>query len=232
MNPKYGRFTSSDPVSFRGGNNLYNFANNNPLRWLDPWGLEPYWPFGRISPEKFEEQTGLSPNSPEGALAYTLFVENAIQDPGEILGRYNQLLALLVAAGGIESQGLERFSVLLENQAPGGVGCKVRQALESAKKNTKMPSGPSVRTSELVPTHGKTMSNSQFNALKQNIAKDGIREPIKYVEVNGQKYVVDGHHRLQAAQELGIRDVPAEPVQLPYQGYKSVEDLFSGDRGW
>ena len=66
----------------------------------------------------------------------------------------------------------------------------------------------------------------------EGLAREGIREPIKYVEVNGQKYVVDGHHRLQAARELGIKDVPAERVQLPYQGYNSVEDLFSGDRDW
>lgn len=40
-NPRYGRFSSSDPVSFRGSNKLCNFANKNPLRWLAPWGLAP-----------------------------------------------------------------------------------------------------------------------------------------------------------------------------------------------
>ena len=41
-NPKAGRFLSSDPIGFNGGNNLFAYANLNPLRWLDPWGFEPW----------------------------------------------------------------------------------------------------------------------------------------------------------------------------------------------
>jgi ParB-like chromosome segregation protein Spo0J len=66
--------------------------------------------------------------------------------------------------------------------------------------------------------------------LKQSIAKDGIRDPIRYVEANGQKYVVDGHHRLRAARELGIDDVPVQQVELPYGGYKTIDDLFNWSR--
>ncbi|HHL8295780.1 TPA: RHS repeat-associated core domain-containing protein, partial [Escherichia coli] len=33
-----GRFISQDPISIRGGLNLYRYAPN-PLRWIDPWGL-------------------------------------------------------------------------------------------------------------------------------------------------------------------------------------------------
>ena len=131
-----GAFTTKDPIGFNGGFNLYRYADNNPMRWVDPWGLDPYWPFGRISPERFEEQTGLSVESQEGALAYTLFVETAIQDPGEILGRYNQLLALFMAAGAIESSGLEMFSVVLKNQAPQELRCGLEQAYSAARQSS------------------------------------------------------------------------------------------------
>lgn len=36
--PECGRFVSQDPISIRGGLNLYRYAPN-PLRWIDPWGL-------------------------------------------------------------------------------------------------------------------------------------------------------------------------------------------------
>ncbi|WP_244582797.1 RHS repeat-associated core domain-containing protein [Escherichia coli] len=36
--PECGRFISQDPISIRGGLNLYRYAPN-PLRWIDPWGL-------------------------------------------------------------------------------------------------------------------------------------------------------------------------------------------------
>ncbi|MBF0548611.1 MAG: RHS repeat-associated core domain-containing protein [Candidatus Riflebacteria bacterium] len=37
--PKYGRFYSSDPIGFLGGQNRYGYARNNPMRWVDPFGL-------------------------------------------------------------------------------------------------------------------------------------------------------------------------------------------------
>lgn len=41
--------------------------------------------------------------------------------------------------------------------------------------------------------------------------------------------MVDGHHRLQAAKRLKIEDVPVEKVDLPYVGYKTIEDLLWSD---
>ena len=39
--PKYGRFTSKDPIGFSGDSNLYRYANDNPQKWFDPWGFAP-----------------------------------------------------------------------------------------------------------------------------------------------------------------------------------------------
>lgn len=36
-----GAFTSKDPIGFNGGNNLYRYADNNPVLFTDPYGLRP-----------------------------------------------------------------------------------------------------------------------------------------------------------------------------------------------
>jgi ParB-like chromosome segregation protein Spo0J len=53
-----------------------------------------------------------------------------------------------------------------------------------------------------------------------------MREPISYIAHNGRNYVVDGHHRLLAAERLGLKEVPVQRVNLPFRGYTTVEDLM------
>ncbi|WP_196081300.1 ParB N-terminal domain-containing protein [Escherichia fergusonii] len=65
-----------------------------------------------------------------------------------------------------------------------------------------------------------------MRALIEDIRKKGITDPIKVVEYNGQKYIVDGHHRYYAARRLGIDEVPIQHVELPYLGYKTPADFF------
>lgn len=84
----------------------------------------------------------------------------------------------------------------------------------------------SVPVTDLIPTHGLTRSRREMASLIDDISVNGIKDPIKYVTYNGQKYIVDGHHRLAAAKRLKMPFVPAIEVALPYAGYKSYIDLF------
>ena len=83
-----------------------------------------------------------------------------------------------------------------------------------------------VKVFQLKPTHRINKSKRQMEELMEDIQKNGIKDPIKYINYDGNKYVVEGHHRLHTARMLGIDNVPAEEVQLPYKSYITTNDLF------
>ena len=86
-----------------------------------------------------------------------------------------------------------------------------------------------VKTSELIATHERRLSKNEFRKLKASVEREGIREPIEYVVFQDEKYVVNGHHRLLAARLLGIEELMAKEVELPYRGYRTDADLINTD---
>ncbi len=54
QSPAVGRFSQRDPMGTSGDSlyNLYRFAANAPLRWVDPWGLDPVSPLCKWARER------------------------------------------------------------------------------------------------------------------------------------------------------------------------------------
>jgi len=44
------RFLQPDPIGYAGGLNLYTYVGNNPLNWIDPFGLMPTFNFDGLPP--------------------------------------------------------------------------------------------------------------------------------------------------------------------------------------
>jgi len=81
------------------------------------------------------------------------------------------------------------------------------------------------KVAELIPTHGKTMSNKQLDKLIKNIRAEGVKEPLTVTEHGGKTFILDGHHRALAAPRAGVSEVPVNRVELPFGAYKTPADL-------
>jgi hypothetical protein len=52
------------------------------------------------------------------------------------------------------------------------------------------------------------MSQKKLDELRTSIAKEGVKTPLQLDKVRGMDVLVDGHHRLAIAKELGIKELP------------------------
>jgi RHS repeat-associated protein len=81
------------------------------------------------------------------------------------------------------------------------------------------------------PVSGRA-ARRKVDDLKANMERDGWKgDPVEAFEHNGEKYILDGHHRVRAARELpdNMPQIPYESIpaeQLPRYRYDSVDALL------
>jgi hypothetical protein len=69
---------------------------------------------------------------------------------------------------------------------------------------------------------------SFIRAKAAEMQASGFPGEVKYVEIGGAKYAVDGNNRLNAAWHAGLETVPARQVTLPFRGYLNEDYVIQG----
>lgn len=109
---------------------------------------------------------------------------------------------LASVAGPIAGGFIGRTTPVSIVRAPVGVATSATIGSEAALATAKIEK---VHPLDLTPTHGLTMGMKEFRSLKNDVRANGVVEPIAYVEHNGARYIVDGHHRHEAAIQTGTK---------------------------
>ena len=87
------------------------------------------------------------------------------------------------------------------------------------------------------PVDFASMTNRERDAwmgLRDSIKADGIKSPVDYIkDINGNYWILDGNHRLQAAEFLKMETIPGRAVTLPqlpsYRHWGDVHTMFNPD---
>jgi RHS repeat-associated protein len=241
--PALGKFLSVDPASeVLRRVSTYAYAINNPLRFVDPDGMVAQdtvkGPRGDLLEgfnngyKKFDETMQSLVDDPAGVIGGLL--TKLWEDPGGLIDEVATDLTMKAEAalsGDDTAAGELTFDVAVAVLTEGVT--RTTAPAEASNTVTKVAS-KTVEISELKPTHYILDSKTNMIKLTEDIKANGIKKPLNYVEQNGQKHIVTGNQRYFAAQKLGIKEVPAQEVTLPYAGYKSTSDLIIEGKqpGW
>jgi hypothetical protein len=228
------RFVNADPIGFDGGLNWYAYCGNDPISYADPFGLE----------RKIFDAGWLERFVVYGSRTAVEAVKQAASDTGAVfevfVGRPmaladNAYQHVLDMAGGdpLLHRGLEMAPTVTAIW-----GGEFLAALRSQLTMFRAAAGESTAARTLAApahaferTHGLSGNVSTRNVqdYMDSMRANGWQgDAISVFEHNGSKYILDGHHRVQAAMRVGV-EVPYNSIpasQLSQFGYQTADDVI------
>ena len=118
----------------------------------------------------------------------------------------------------------------IERATPGKVG-KLIRTLEQIHGIKLSEERRLIDIAALIPTQGRVYADELEG--RQYELKRGLAEPLVVIDHNGQLYLADGHHRVLAADQLGIEEMDAyvivisDPIELGMAKTAKKEGLTS-----
>jgi hypothetical protein len=154
------------------------------------------------------------------------------------------LFVFLSAAGGAEGGATEAGAAEGGGEAGAAEGGAARGAAGAAQAEedigagaantaTKEASAAAEGAAGTMPSGGlrvtEQMTNTAFRRFVNDVSKNRLKSNvIKYVKLGKDNFIVNGNNRYLAAQKLGITDkLNFQQVQLPFQGFKTAEDVIN-----
>jgi hypothetical protein len=176
--------------------------------------------------ENSGELGGLRPTYDEAAIA----TSGPVGDLGDaVVGKVTESIAPVAKGiiGKIIKASEDKVSSLVSN-----IGKTIGKILGKTDKEIGAVA-KSVGEPHEIPVHELNeadvpRSRDRQRQINASVKKEGVKEPIQYVEINGKKFVVNGNHRLRAARSADLETIPGQEVKLPYLGYKNEHDVLTG----
>ncbi|PKK88230.1 MAG: hypothetical protein CVV64_19730 [Candidatus Wallbacteria bacterium HGW-Wallbacteria-1] len=177
------RWTSKDPIGFNGGNNLYRYADNNPLRYTDPTGLFIAETLAVLTVKEILIGTGLFGgavyfNTPEGKKTLTDFVQKlqsgAAWTKEKIQDAFNSVTCELLPDAAAEQ-------IYLASANDSGSG---NSGDDSGSNNTGDPNDPKDPRQKVIEALDQIFKNHRFTREEISTAVDRITKFIQQYEMH------------------------------------------------